>query len=231
MASLPEIYLAPRYSQAEAARIIEVPASSLRSWASGYTYPTREGFRESTSLITLAEPFRSLVVPFAGLAEAYIVKTLRDAGLSMQRIRPAVLALKKEIGTQDALLSGRLKTDGVELLYEYLDHPDASPESPSALAVVRDKQRVFREVVEEHLQTVTYSAENMISSFYPAKYGGTDVIVDPRINSGKPTFEAAGVRVSDFLGRIEAGEPFNEVIDDFEIDEDVALRVLHASGS
>ncbi|WP_169923426.1 DUF433 domain-containing protein [Paramicrobacterium agarici] len=231
MATLPEIYLAPRYSQAEAARIIDVPPNSLRNWASGYTYPTREGRRESTSLITLAEPFRSLIVPFAGLAEAYVVKTLRDAGLSMQRIRPAVLALKKEIGTQDALLSGRLKTDGVELLYEYLDDPDASPDSESSLAVVRNKQRMFREVVQEHLQTVTYSPENMISRFYPAKFGGTDVIVDPRINAGKPTFESVGARVSDVVGRIEAGEPFDEVIDDFGLDEVVARRVIHEYGS
>lgn len=231
MASLPELYFAPRYSQAEAARIIGVPASSLRNWASGYAYLTRGGVRESTSLITLAEPYNSLVVPFAGLAEAYIVKTLRDAGLPMQRIRPAVLALRKEIGAQEALLSGRLKTDGVEVLYEYLDDPDTSPDSSASLAVVRDKQRVFREVVEEHLQTVKYSAEDVISSFYPAKYGGADIIVDPYINSGQPTFEATGIRVADFLGRVEAGEPLDEVIDDFGIDADVARRVLDSHGA
>ncbi|WP_166980766.1 hypothetical protein [Paramicrobacterium fandaimingii] len=160
-------------------------------------------------MITLAEPFKSLVVPFAGLAEAYVVKTLRDAGLSMQRIRPAVLALKKEIGTQDALLSGRLKTGGVELLYEYLDNPDSAPHSRSSLAVVRDKQRVFRDVVQEHLQTVTYSSEDMISSFYPAKFGGADVIDDSgvdeavsrRVFATRPSRRIRALRAQNFSPR------------------------------
>ncbi|MFT3797330.1 DUF433 domain-containing protein [Microbacterium sp.] len=226
MAALPGVYLEPRYSQAEAARIVGVPANSLRNWASGYTYLTASGQRESTGLIALAEPFRSLSVPFAGLAEAHVITSLKAAGLPMQRIRPAVMKLREEIGVQEALLSGRLKTDGVDVLYEYLDDPDSSPDTPGHLAVVTNRQKVFREAVAEYLQTVSYSDQDVIERFSPPTFGHPDVIVDPWINGGKPTFNSIGVRVSDVEGRVLAGEPFDEVIDDFDLDPEIARKVL-----
>src|SRR5215212_5046861 len=41
------------------------------------------------------------------------------AGVPLQRIRPAVEVLEKEIGVDHALASKRLYTDGAEVLFDY----------------------------------------------------------------------------------------------------------------
>lgn len=226
MVVLDPTFTVPLYSQAGAARIVDVSPNTFRNWSRGYAYRTLTGTRSAAGLITLAAPQHELVVPFIGLAEAYVIDSLRRAGLPMQRIRPAVEKLREEQGVQEALLSRRLKTDGVELLYEYLDDPDASPDSPSVLAVVRNKQAVFRAAVEQYLSTVHYSDEGLVDSIYPRRFGDELVIVDPRLNGGQPSFSESGVRVEDVRRRVDAGEPLDAVADDFDIAPAVVRLVL-----
>ena len=84
-------------------------------------------------------------MPFVGLAEAYALAAFRSAGVPMQRIRPAIDALGRELGLEHALASKRLYTDGAEVLYDYARHAGNTPEGESKreLVVVRNNQRVF----------------------------------------------------------------------------------------
>jgi hypothetical protein len=65
-------------------------------------------------IITAVRPQRpgDPAVPFIGLAEAYALTAFRSAGVPMQRIRPAIDALYRELGLEHALASKRLYTDG-----------------------------------------------------------------------------------------------------------------------
>lgn len=219
-----EVYTRPRYTQAEAARIIEVNSNTFGNWARGYTYMTIDGERSSRALITLAEAgAHRLLVPFVGLAEAYVLNAFRQAGVSMQRIRPALLRLKDEIGLPAPLANRRLKTDGVEILYEYGQQAQAHgdtrmAEDLSELVVVRNNQRVFTEVVADYLTTITYDG-NWVSTIHLRRFGDLDVIVDPRVNYGKPTLAERGIRIDDTLSRRRAGESVSDVAWDYDLDE------------
>ena len=84
-------YTTPIYHKAEAAHIIAVPAQTFRNWAVGYARKRLDGSQVvSAPIVTTLEPARpqGVSVPFAGLAEAYIVSAFTKAGLPMQR-RPA----------------------------------------------------------------------------------------------------------------------------------------------
>ncbi len=226
MLGLADEYTVPLYSQAEAARIIGEPTNTVRNWARGYAYRTTTGPQTAEGLITVAaEPVGRMSLPFVGLAEAYVIASLKKAGVPMQRIRPAVEAIRREMGTAEALLSERLKTDGVELLFDYVEDDGADR---SGLAVVRNKQGVFRDVVADYLQTVSYS-QGLVESFRPIRYGGS-VFVDPRVNAGRPSFVDGGARLVDIEGRIAAGEPLAEVADDYDVDPDAIRTVLVADG-
>lgn len=222
-----DVYTAPLYTQAEAARIVDVPSNTFGNWTRGYSYRTTDGPRTAQGLITLAaEPFQRLTVPFVGLAEAYVINSLRLAGIPMLRIRPAVERLHQEMGIGEALLSERLKTDGVEVLYEYVGDENEDADGRSGLAVVRNKQGVFREVVDDYLRTIRYSDDGLVDSFFPKKYGDRTVLVDPHLNAGQPSFVESGVRLQDVVRRVEAGDPLELVADDYEIPLDVAQLVL-----
>jgi hypothetical protein len=62
---------------------------------------------------------REATIPFIGFAEAFVLSSFRKAGLPLQRIRPAVEILAKEIGVYHALASKSLYTDGAEVLFDY----------------------------------------------------------------------------------------------------------------
>lgn len=213
-----EVYTTPLYSQAEAAWIVGVPANTFRNWAHGYAYKTTtEQIVSKDPLITLAPVHNRMRVPFLGLAEAYVLDVLRRAGIPMVRIRPAVESLKRGMGLPYALLSERLMTDGVEVLYDFIGDEEESAEGRVGLAVVRgDKQVVFREVVEQYLQSVGYES-GFATSLQPRRFGEGVLSIDPKRNAGQLSFAESGVRLEDVLRRLRAGEPLTEVARDFEL--------------
>jgi uncharacterized protein (DUF433 family) len=244
-------YRVALYRKAEAARIVDVPASTLRHWADGYTFSgnsaamraRRAGIdRESLhfsdastvrqGLITVAAPAtpRGPTIPFIGLTEAYVLASFREAGVPMQRIRPAIYRLEEEMGLTQALASERLRTDGAEVLYDYGQHTDdpAEKDAVGDLVVVRNGQRVFRPIVRDYLRRVTY--RDGWARIINVGRGKIDVTVDPWINGGQPTLARRGIAVADVLSRIRAGEPSKAVAADYglRISEVTALLELAA---
>lgn len=207
----------PLYSKAEAAKILRLSSSTLDNWVSGYSYPTRDGARQQTPLVTHTDPVGRKTLPFAGMAEAYVLSALKRAGVPMQRIRPAVARLEEEFGLEHALLSERLKTDGVDVLFDYLVTTDPDFEPVSVLTAVRgrDRQMVFRESVESYLQTITYGAGAV--EWIRLPFYRVPVVINPRVNAGRPTMMSRGVRVRDILDRVHAGDSVLDVTEDYDL--------------
>ena len=213
----------PLYTLSEAAAIVDVRPTTLHSWARGRSFKGINGVQHwSDALITTTGVGRGPVVPFVGLGEAYVLAAFRAAGVPMQRIRPALARLEQEFGVAAALTSDRLKTDGAEVLWEY-KRAGGDAEVVNDLVVVRNQQIVFRDVVDRYLRTITYRGGRVAIIGLP-QYR-TDVVVDPLRNFGRPTVARRGVRVSDVMGRLSAGEPVADVALDYglEIDEVTAL--------
>jgi Putative DNA-binding HTH domain len=139
-------FVMPLYSAVEAARHLDVPASTFRAWARGYrNRPKRRPPVVGEPIVTMVAEDAGACIPFIGLAEAYVLATIRHAGVPLQRIRPALDRLRDELGIEHALASRKLFTDGAEVLYDYAEHEGDTPEARSAreLVVVRKDQRVF----------------------------------------------------------------------------------------
>lgn len=218
---LGEVYRFPLYTQSEAARILSVPDGTLRNWARGYSYKTFAGVRGAAPLITTTERHSrgGPIVPFVGLAEAFVLSAFRAAGVPMQRIRPALEWLDEHIGLPAALASNRLKTDGAEILYDFSRFDATDPETAHAvedLVVVRNQQRVFVDVVRDYLAHVEYDGR-WISLIHLPKYESLDVVVNPEVNFGKPTVASRGIRVKDILDRLAAGETPLDVATDYDL--------------
>ncbi len=207
----------PIYSLNEAAQIVRAPSTSFARWAHGHRFKQRsEGeWGWSAPILTGVQAGRSFTVPFNALAEGYIVESFRRAGLPMARIRPAVEVLRQEIGLENALLSEKLRTDGAEILIENGDRD---------LVVVRNHQGVFRDVVDQYLQSIVYR-EGFVDFLRLPTFERIGVVVDPRRNAGQPTVDRIGVRVEDVVSRVRAGESMTDVADDFAL-EAVELRSL-----
>lgn len=218
----------PLYTLAEAAGALDVPATTFRNWARGYTYPGPTGAKATASPVVTAFPAASgeACVPFIGLAEGLALAAIRRQGVPLQRIRPALVALQRELGVEHALASRTLYTDGAEVLFDYAEA--AGDRTVKELVVVRNGQRVFTEVVDSYLKLVTFADDGWASRIQLPRYGNTVVIADPRFSFGMPTFLHGRARVSDVLELFWAGENLAIVAQEFGLttqDVEDAVRV------
>jgi uncharacterized protein (DUF433 family) len=208
------------YGIGEAAGYLALPPPTLTTWAYGYDR-RRAGGRSAAAkpIVTAVRPERpgEAAVPFIGLVEAYALAAFRHAGVPMQRIRPAVDALSRELGLEYALASRRLYTDGAEVLYDYARHAGDTPEGESAreLVVVRNNQRVFAEVVDLYLQRIDFAADGYAQLIRLPQYRLADVTVDPDHSFGRPRFAVGGAAVDDVIDLFRAGEPVDVVAEEF----------------
>jgi uncharacterized protein (DUF433 family) len=208
----------PLYSQAEVARILRAKPSTFQRWTRGYV--TAHG-RPMPPLVSGVRGGRGYSVPFLSLAEAYVVRTLLDAGVTMPHIRDTVTALRDSLGIEYALASRRMKTDGAVILWEH--EQDRGDES--GLVVFANGQAVFRDVVADRLQTITYG-NRYAEQIEMAVGGAAHIDIHPLRNFGQPTLTGTGVRVSDIVNRLRAGESAGSVAADYEVPEGAVRSLL-----
>lgn len=222
------------YGIGEAAGYLSIPPSTLTSWAYGYERHVRSGgVARAKPVITAVRPPRrdDAAMPFIGLAEAYALAAFRKAGVPMQRIRPAIDVLARELGLEHALASRRLYTDGAEVLYDYARHAGDTPEGDSAreLVVVRNNQRVFTEVVDQYLSRIDFAGDGYARLIQLPQYRVTEVTVDADHAFGRPRMVRGGAEVDHVIDLFLAGEPVDAVAAEFGLSRDEVEDVLRAS--
>jgi uncharacterized protein (DUF433 family) len=173
---------------------------------------------------------RGPVIPFVGLAEGLVLTAIRQGGVPLQRIRPALTQIDKEFGLQHALASKRLYTDGAEVLFDYSENgsdPDAA-RAARELVVVRNGQRVFNDIVEAYLRRIEFGKDGYAKLIHLPAYQVADVVVDPARGFGQPIFARDGARLEDAIALFRAGESLNTVAEEYGVppaDIEDAVRI------
>ncbi|MGH8908174.1 MAG: DUF433 domain-containing protein [Egibacteraceae bacterium] len=224
----------PLYTTAQAARYVRVPESTYRAWAKGYRRVFDGGSREVSGdpIITTLPAKRGYpAIPFVGLAESMVLAGFRKAGVSLQHIRQTIPVLEREVGVAHALASKRLYTDGAVILYDYAQAGAADPDAVqelSGLTRVVDGQRVFAEVVRDHLRRLTY-AEDGWADQVVLPYTDRDLLrIRPDQAGGQPLFVHGRAPLEAVVSRWRAGDRLAEIARDFGVpvdDVEDALRV------
>ena len=197
----------PIFTLREAAGYLGLPKSTIHQWARPADRP---------ALITVFPRHgRQATLPFIGFAEAYVLGAFRRAGVPLQRIRPAVDVLRREIGIEHALASERLFTDGAEVLLDYAEQRDEK--DLLDLVVVRTGQHQFSDLVRDYLQRIAYGADCWASEFQLPSYTEARVIVNPEVAFGLPIVTGAGARVEDLVDRFLAGDRLGDIAADFDM--------------
>jgi uncharacterized protein (DUF433 family) len=218
----------PLYTQSEAARYLDMPASTFRTWTQGYERrPSGRPAVKGSALVTYRRPRHPSdpSVPFVGLAEGMFLSALRKAEVPLQQIRPALNLVRERLGVVHALASKRLYAVGAQLLWEVAEEGALDPGDRRALIVLRNGQYVFREVVERYLKRIEYADDGYAARVELPGYEVARVTADPTINFGHPYFASTGAPVEAVLSRIRAGEPLDSVADDFDLGVDEVVEV------
>jgi len=213
------------FTVTEAAGWLTVPRSTFHGWVYGYE---RQGAPCGRPIVlSLAARRGEPAVPFLGLAEGMVLSAFRRSGVPLQRIRPALERLDREMGLRHALASERLATDGAELLYEHGSHVD--PGGIGALVTVRSGQLVFAPVVRDSLRRIRYGRDGWAERLELPGYSVVSVVITPHVAQGRPVLEGSGIPVEHVLDRWIAGESMDELAADLGLGTPELEDVIRAA--
>lgn len=195
----------PFYAVAEAARLLRVPAPTLRNW---FDAKGRE-------------------LNFLELLEGYTIQTLRARhNLPMRRIRKAIDFLRKETGETYPLARQDLgfETDGVDLFVTRVG---------SFVSASEQGQLAWRTVLKVFLQRVEFDRSGLALRFYPFTRdfrtdGPKAIVIDPRLCYGRPSIAGRGIATAMVAGRYKAGESIAELAADYECEPGVIEEAIRA---
>jgi len=208
----------PLYTVREAAMYLKVSPNTLEYWARG-----RNGTPPLLHAVPAGGRHRP-ELPFVALAEGLVVAAFRRAGASMQYVRKAVDAIRRDIGFEYALASRKLHLHGAQILWDHATDPAAKRE----LAEVVTKNRVFDPVVVGYLELMTYAEDDLASSLVLPLTQRPTLKTDPRIAFGQPVFIRGGGRMEDVLDRFSAGEDPGDLAEDFGVPVEDVYELLRA---
>lgn len=170
------------YGIPEASRYTRVHTATIRSWfrASG----KRQRLFESEYPVVCGRH----AISFHDLIDVWVVGALRDAGVSMQRIRQAHRVLENELATKHPFAHLKLFTDGKTILAsaaEYMDDDE--------LREIISRQQWFPRSMLPRLKEIEYGSDSLANRWmlFP------NVVIDPTISLGKPVVN--GTSTSSFV--------------------------------
>ena len=149
-------------------------------------------------------------VPFVAVVEAYVLRALRDLGLTKRKIRDAAAEVRRAFDTPYALATKKIATDGVDIFVHYA-HGD--------LARASDGQRPFREIISDYLHYIHWDAKDgFADSLRLRQYPDVaPVIIDPRFGWGTPVVASAKVPVDAIVDLWLAGESLEDVAYEYDL--------------
>lgn len=206
------------YSFGDVDRLVGLPSGTGKRWLDGYERAGRQYepvLRQSSS--------SSEVVTWGELVEARLLAEFRERRVSLQRMRPAIAALRDEFGPYP-LAHARPWLDVYDReLVRKVQVATGLDESLS-LVVVRNGQVVLSDGTRRFREAIEYGANGSAESLRPAAAAPL-VRMDPARAFGQPMVR--GVRTDVIAEDFRAGASRDEIADLYDIDPglvDQALR-------
>jgi uncharacterized protein (DUF433 family) len=222
----------PLYTVTEAAVALGVPVTTFGTWVRDYERHPKDRRAWGGDAIVTSFPTsqRMPSIPFIGLAEGMVLAAIRQSGVPMQRIRPALEQLSKDIGIEHALASRSLYTDGAELLYDYSKkNSRKNLDDIQDLVEIRRQQRVFVPIVASYLRRIDYGRDGYAKLIRLPGFDRANVVADPSRAFGQPIFSHGAATIRDVLERFWAGDDIESVSAEFGVPASEIEDVLRAT--
>ena len=212
------------YSYADVDRLVGLHSGTARRWLEGYERAGR--FYDP---VLRPEPTDSDAVTWGEMVEARLLAEFRNRDVPVQRMRPAVVQLRKEFGPYPlAHAHPFLDVEGRELVR--LVQEQVGLERQLQLVVVRNGQLVLAEVAERFRSAVEY--DGGVAERLKPDLRTPDVVMDPRRAFGQPAVR--NVRTDSLAEDYRAGTSREELAELYDLTPgqiDAAIRFELIAGS
>lgn len=214
----------PAYTVAEAAALVRLPVSTLKTWIHADAATSRRG-------LLVVPAGRPRLLAFSHLVEAFVLAAIRRGhGVALQRVRKAVRFVQKELEVERPLIHAAFRTNGVDLFVEHWG---------KLVNASQDGQVAMRGALESSLRRVDWDRQGLAVRLFPiVRSGGGEqpktIVIDPQRGFGRPTLAGTGIRVDVIVERYRAGESIAELAQDYRVEperiDDAVRCELRAAG-
>lgn len=183
------------YSIPDAAQILSMPTSKVRSWVNKYWEHDFLG-KKNSSGYTWGEQ-REKAFDFLTLIEIIAVDSFREIGVSFPKIKLAHQKLSEMLKTKYPFAHAELMSDGNNVFYDI----------ESSLLELSEKQQFsFTELVAPYCKKIDFQQKTLLAErFWPL---GKDhqIVVDPHHSFGRPIITGTNITTDAILSMLKAGE-------------------------
>lgn len=195
------------YGMGQVDRLLGLSRGTASRWIDGYD---RRG-RHYEPLVRVTAT-GSETVTWGEFVEARLISEYRRLGVSVFRMRPAIMALRDEFGTDYPLAAAQpfLSGEGRELVMRVQQETNLQP---SLRFVVRSGQTILPSLEVHRFQQAADYDDAIVRRFRIAD----NVVIDPEYSSGEPTIAGRRLRVATVAESIAVGEHRDTVAEMWEI--------------
>lgn len=200
----------PTYSLGESAHYLQLPRSTVASWALGRSYPTASGVVRFRPVIRVADPALRFL-SFQNLVELHVLSAIRRVHrVQLPAVRKAVEYLRRHLKTEHPLADEQMLTDGKDLFIRQYQ---------SLVNVSQEGQLEMRELVEAYLRRIERDPRGLPIRLYPFATNRAEdsrvIVIDPRLRFGRPCIAGRGILTSIVASRYKAGDSIGVLAKDY----------------
>ena len=195
------------YGMGQVDRLLGLSRGTAYRWIDGYE---RRGRRYEP--LVRAATSGSETVTWGEFVEVRLISEYRRQGVSVFRMRPAIMALRDEFSTDYPLAAAQpfVSAEGRELVLRVQQETNLRP---SLRFVVRSGQTVLPSLEVYRFQQAADYDDDMVRRFRIAD----NVVIDPEYASGEATITGRRLRVATVAESIAAGEQREAVAEMWDI--------------
>lgn len=202
------VYLIP-----DAARILRLPASVLRSWVSGR--PTENSRYYPAGEFATEGDGKDRHFGFHSLIELFTIAQLRQRGIPMSSVRQARAELMERFNTPHPFALEGLMTSGRTLI--------KSLNEEILLELGTAGQTAFNKVLEPFCAGLDFDAASSLAKRYFPLGRDKPVVVDPRHAFGRPVILGTNITTQAIMSLLRGGETVENLAESYRIDPEAVL--------
>jgi uncharacterized protein (DUF433 family) len=217
-----DIFVAPRYTLAETARLVRMHPARVSRWLNGYSYRWPPGTEEITRQSpVIVRDQEGTFASFGDLVELWFIKQLVSKKTSLSKARAAAQEAAEMYGPYPF---ARRK---VYLLGNAIILEAEEAGMMTLVELLKGGQRVFPAAVEACADEIVFDdLADFASRIYPMGRS-TSVVIDPAMAFGSPTVKDRGVQTANVYDLYEAEErQLDRVCQWFHLTEDEVLAAI-----